>query len=489
MDAAILQDDRMGTIRQAPEHEIKFQVPPRFHIPEHLGPPLPPRVFTSTYFDSKQHRLGKLGLTLRKRVEGAKGIWQLKIPSGKDRIELAIESRSRRIPLLFRDLLTAFFRHEEPVQVGKLRTRRTRIGIQEGGTIIAEISRDSVALLREQKIIRRFEEIELELKEGGRSRLKPIRKALQKAGAVEKVLQPKIFQALSLPYPVMFPSANTETSPTDHIRTRLHRQFCQMLLHDPGTRLGRDSEALHQMRVATRRLRAILRATRPFFEPVWNTTLRQEIGWIGSLLGEVRDWDVLLEFFRREFSERFARDQHAFQTILRHFEESRSIARSRLLDGLRSERYLELLNLLESSLRQLPFQPDPPTIAALARKAFGKLEDFIHASETRFPSNDLHRTRILLKRARYTVELAEPFLDKSAKRFLRRAKLLQELLGEHQDAVVAEERLLAVKPRSRGTSVAFVSGAILERLRTGREEVCRRIPREWKKLHKIGTCL
>lgn len=478
-----------GSIHQENEREIKFHTPPRFSIPAHLGLPLSPRVFTSTYYDSEQHRLGQLGFTLRKRVERGKGVWQLKIPSGKCRIELEIESGSRHVPGPFLDLLTAFFRNQEPVLLGKLRTWRTGVGIQKDGRVIAAVTRDAVALLQDHKIIRRFQETELELKEGSIKQLKPIRKILEKAGATVKPLQPKIFQALDLPYPLEFPAALPDGPPTELIRTRLHMQFRQMLSHDPGTRLGRDSEALHQMRVSTRRTRAILRAVRSFLAPEWNEKARQEVGWIGSLLGEVRDWDVLLEYFRREFSDLSAEDHQAFQTILKQFEDQRSIARARLLQGLRSERYLDLLNFFESSMTRLPFQPDSTSIPDLSRKAFHKLDKFVNATGCRFPPDDLHRTRILLKRARYTVELAQPFLGKKAGRFLRQAKRLQELLGHHQDAVVAEDRLASLKPRTRGTRVAFVCGVIVERLRNHRQVVCRQIPQEWKKLHKTGKKL
>ncbi len=87
--------------------------------------------------------------------------------------------------------------------------------------------------------------------------------------------------------------ASLKALKTDYIDT--------MLIHDPGTRLGRDSEALHQMRVATRRMRAIFRSVRTFLEPEWTKKIRQEVGWIGSLLGEVRDWDVLLESLGKEY--------------------------------------------------------------------------------------------------------------------------------------------------------------------------------------------
>jgi CHAD domain-containing protein len=243
------------------------------------------------------------------------------------------------------------------------------------------------------------------------------------------------------------------------------------------------------MRVATRRIRAILRAVRSFLAPEWTAHVRQEVGWIGSLLGEVRDWDVLLEYFRQYFHDFSPNEQRSFQSILNKFEDQRSIARAGLLEGLRSDRYLNLLNHVEDSLTHLPFQPSPLTIVELARKAFHKLQDFVNTSNSLFPKPELHRTRILLKRARYALELAEPLLGKRAKRFLQQAKHTQDLLGQHQDAVVAEQRLLALKPHSRGAGIAYITGLMVERLRNRQSLVYQQIPKQWKKLEKQGKRL
>lgn len=476
-------------IQQTVEDEIKFHIPPRFQLPPDMGEPIPPRVFTSTYFDTPQHRLGQLGLTLRKRVERSHGLWQLKIPSGAIRLELEIGSGSRDIPWEFHDLLMAFFRNQTAIELGKLRTKRKTLRIMADKQVVAEVVQDSVALIRDKKVIHTFQELEVEFQKDEEDHLKSIRKTLIHAGAREKPLQAKIFQALQLPYPLPLKRSDPTAPPTEHIRQQLFCQFSQMLRHDPGTRLGRDSEALHQMRVATRRIRAILRAVRSFLVPEWTEHVRQEIGWIGSLLGEVRDWDVLLEYFRQNFQDFSSYERRAFQSILDKFEDQRSIARAKLLEGLRSDRYLNLLDHVEDSLTHLPFQPSPLTIDDLARKAFHKLQDFVKSANDHFPKPELHRTRILLKRARYALELAEPLLGKAAKRFLQQAKHTQDLLGRHQDAIVAEQRLLALKQYSRGTGIAYVTGLMVERVRNQQSQVHQQIPKQWKKLEKQGKKL
>ena len=476
-------------VHQTLEEEKKFRIPPGFQFPPDMGEPIPPRLFTSTYFDSEHHRLGQLGLTLRKRVEQSHGVWQLKIPSSSVRLELEIASGSRSIPWEFQDLLRSFFRKQEAVQLGKLRTRRKGVRIQKDGRVLAEVVLDSVALIRDKKVVHSFQELEVELQGGSAAQLKPIRKILLRAGAEEKPFQPKIFQALQLPYPLSLEFSDSSAPPTDHIRERLHSQFLQMLRNDPGTRLGRDSEALHQMRVATRRMRAIIRAVSSFLAPEWTKPVRQELGWVGSLLGEVRDWDVLLESFRQNFHDFSSPEQRSLQTILKNFEDQRSVARAKLLEGLRSDRYLNLLNHFEDSLNHLPFQPSPLTITELAKKAFHKVQDFVNTSDSLFRKSELHRTRRLLKRARYALELAEPLLGKRAKGFLRKAKQTQDLLGQHQDAVIAEQRLLALKQHSRGTGIAYVTGRMVERLRNQQSQVYQQIPKQWQKLEKQGKKL
>jgi CHAD domain-containing protein len=464
-----LSTSSSGNVHQLHEREIKFHVPPRFQIPENLGIPISPRVFTSTYYDSEQHRLGQLGLTLRKRVEKGQGVWQLKIPSGDYRIELEIDSGSHHIPGQFLELLTGFFRKHEPMQLGKLRTWRTGWLLQKEGKFVAEVVLDSVALLQENKIISRFREMELELKEGKPSHLTFLRKTLQKAGAEPKALQPKIFQALQLPYPIADPQADPTASPSEHIRTTLQAQINQMLIHDPGTRLGRDIEALHQMRVATRRMRAIFRSVRTFLEPEWTKKIRQEVGWIDFGMN--------------------SKEERAFLHIQKIFQDERSLARGRLLEGLGTDRYLDLLNTLEGSLPHLPFQSDHLPMTDLARKAFAKLEECVEATQGRFPEQELHHIRILVKRARYTVELSEPFLRKHVKKFLQQAKSLQEVLGQHQDALVLEHQLLSHRTLTRSPGVAFVKGILVERFRNRQKVARQNLPKLWEKLRKHGKKL
>jgi CHAD domain-containing protein len=98
----------------------------------------------------------------------------------------------------------------------------------------------------------------------------------------------------------------------------------------------------------------------------------------------------------------------------------------------------------------------------------------------------LHGVRIKAKRARYAAELVAPAAGKQVRRFIERAKDLQDLLGDHQDAVVAQERLRDLSTRAGGAASAFAAGRLLERKIARRAEILGQFPKRWRKLEKRG---
>ncbi len=136
----------------------------------------------------------------------------------------------------------------------------------------------------------------------------------------------------------------------------LNRQYRALLAHDPGTRLGVEPEELHQMRVATRRLRAFLRAARPLLDLEWAESLREELAWLGSALGPVRDLDVLIEHLRDDAAGLEAREQRALRRLFALLDEERERERLAMLDALGSERYLLLLDRLERDVAGAAFR-------------------------------------------------------------------------------------------------------------------------------------
>ncbi|HVL51963.1 MAG TPA: CYTH domain-containing protein, partial [Actinomycetota bacterium] len=180
------------------EREIKLQAPPGFALPQFPGNPIGPRRFTSTYMDSEDFRLAGAGITLRRRVENRRGLWQLKIPRDGARLELEERGGSLRPPAAFLKLLAAPLRGAAVQPVAKLRTLRTGTTVLDGDRKVAEVVFDSVQVLKGMTVVNRFSEIEVELLEGSEHDLDQLGSALRALGAYAGDERPKLFQALDI---------------------------------------------------------------------------------------------------------------------------------------------------------------------------------------------------------------------------------------------------------------------------------------------------
>ncbi|MCI0549042.1 MAG: CHAD domain-containing protein, partial [Candidatus Rokubacteria bacterium] len=373
----------------------------------------------------------------------------------------------------------------ELVPVAVLRTRRSGVRVRELGGGAAEVVFDAVAVLDGEKVAQRFREVEVELLAGDPGLLERIGGVLRAAGARDGDGRPKLFKALGLE-PAPLPTAAGSSFALDHVRTMLHTQLGALLAHDPGTRLGSDPEELHKMRVALRRLRATLRAARPMFAREWIEGLRAELEWLGGLLGAVRDLDVLREYFRDELATLEPPERRAGLRLLRRLEGERAAARETMLGALEDVRYLGLLDRLEEAVeRPEVVEPGYP-LREIAASEFKRLRNAVRRLPDAPGDAELHGVRIKGKRARYAAELAEGMVGEPAARFIEQAKLLQDALGEHQDAVVAEGRIRALVAHVRGSNAGFVAGRLVERQRTRRQAARADFARLWPKVERRG---
>jgi len=419
-------------MRETLEREIKLAPGEGFVLPELGGEPLPTRVFISTYHDTSDLRLARHGVTFRHRVEDGAGLWQLKLPRGAARLELELPGPPARPPAELVGLLPAYLRGRDLVPVARLRTRRE--GVRARG---AEIVDDSVAVLQGQRVTRRFREIEVELLEGDERMLRQLEKELRKAGATSTgPLQPKLYRALDLAGAVEAREIEKGTPSGTALGFALDAEYRALLTHDPGTRRGNDPEDLHQLRVATRRLRAFLRAARPLVDADWATSLRAELGWLGGHLGPARDLDVMLGRLRAEV-EALEGDAGAASGLLEALDEERAAAYVDVVEVLGGDRYFALLDRLEAASAP-PLTGDETTLAAIFHREAKRMRRTFQALGDD-PENDaLHASRIAVKRTRYAADLAAHELGRPGVRFVGAAKQLQDILGDHQDAVVAE---------------------------------------------------
>ncbi len=476
----------MGTIRQTIERELKLSATPDFRLPELPGERLEPRVFTSTYVDTTDLRLARAGVTLRRRAEAGIGVWQLKLPHGADRLELEQPGGPSAPPPELLDLVTAYHRGSRLDPVARLRTRRTGVRVHELTGPVADVTLDAVAVLDGRRTARAFQELEIELLDSDRSALERLGAVLVAAGAGPGDTRPKLFQALRLEAPTPAAPPPRDALPSKHLRSMLGAQYRAILRHDPGTRLGSDPEELHQLRVATRRGRAFLRAGLPLLEPAWAEELRGELGWLGAVLGPVRDLDVLSERFREDAAGLLRDEQRALRRLFALLAAERAEHRGRLLEAMRSDRYLELLARLELAASEPHLSGEEAPLARLAAEELRRLRRAVRALPADPPDADLHAIRIRGKRARYAAELAEPAVGRRAGRFIFQAKAFQDVLGEHQDSVVAGERLRDAVRRIGGKGFAFTAGRLVEREETRRVVARAEFPQAWKRLERAG---
>jgi CHAD domain-containing protein len=282
------------------------------------------------------------------------------------------------------------------------------------------------------------------------------------------------------------PPASTDPG-ARRLREMLEAQREALLTHDPGVRLGADPENLHQHRVAARRSRGFLRAARAYLDPLGQRTLSDSLRRLGEVTGPVRDLDVVLKDLREELDRLDHPDREAVDVVVKRLERKRQAARRRLTETLEGDGYRVVLTRLRFPPR-LAEGVDRVPLERLARKEFRKLVKAVERLGTDPDAERMHELRIKLKRARYAAELAVPN-GAARRRFLADARRVQDVLGEHHDAVIAEEHLRAVAVDDVRTAAAFAAGRLAERLRGRRARAEECLPAAWKRLRKSGSGL
>jgi CHAD domain-containing protein len=279
------------------------------------------------------------------------------------------------------------------------------------------------------------------------------------------------------------------TAAIDLLRRTMARSTVLLVAQVPVVEVGEDPEGIHDTRVAARRLRSDLRTFGPVLDPTWAKPLRSELGWVGALLGGVRDPEVLIARLGARIESIADPGIAAGKMLLDDLELQRVGARRRLLKGLRSERFGTLVDrLVDGAI-------DPSAVdggTADAAETAGTLmtrpwRRLVRAAGRLGPQPedaDLHRVRIEVKRVRYAAEAFSPALGTRADRFAAAARKLQELLGEHHDAVVSLAWLTANGIGADDTSVAFAAGRLAEYESMERDRHRDAWPKAWARLEK-----
>jgi CHAD domain-containing protein len=196
----------------------------------------------------------------------------------------------------------------------------------------------------------------------------------------------------------------------------------------------------------------------------WSDGLRTELRWLGALLGRVRDADVLLARLQ-DRTQDLGPTAKAAKPILRSLRAERARAFDELLAVLGGERYLELLERLvvaagSPQLMPRALERAKDVAPELVRGPCDSLEQAVEALGKDPSDEELHAVRIRAKRCRYATEAAAPVLGKRAARFARAAADLQQVLGDLNDAVVAERWLRDWVTGRRSSEAVFAAGEL-----------------------------
>jgi CHAD domain-containing protein len=473
------------------EKEYKYEVPPGFVLPDLTGLPGAAAVgdpvevpLQATYYDTPGLRLAGHGVTLRQRSGGSDAGWHLKRPAGPhQRTETRVPDGAAHpeVPAELDTEVRALRRDDRLTPVVRIRTRRVERPVRDAaGRVLAVVADDLVSshTLREPTVARQWRELEVELVDGPATLLDAADAVLRRAGARPARVPSKFASAVGGTPGAGDPGrghGRGGRALLDYLRAQRDR----ILATDPGVRRG-DAEALHDMRVAVRRLRATLRTFRPVLDAGRTEPVRAELRWLGRRLGAVRDHDVL--------SERLDRAVHAeppelvvgpvAATLRSRLLPPATRDRGRLAETLDSHRYTALLDAVDALTDNPPLgRVNPARLRRLARKALRRADRHLTAADrvaTHHPPTGsppagtttagtttagtttagtttaaatmpvgeggdraLHEARKAYKRARYAVEVLRPLSSRPARTLAKRLSRLQDVLGEHHDAVAA----------------------------------------------------
>lgn len=339
-----------------------------------------------------------------------------------------------------------------------------------------------------------YREIEIETLNGANDALSAVRRAVEERLGLAPSAETKLEAALRASG-ARLPERDERAyalNPGDRLIDvawkTIGRHFGRMLWNEPGTRLGIDPECVHDMRVASRRLRTALDAFAEVLPAGAREAFAEDLRWVGRGLGRVRDTDVQLLRVAALRTEDAGMEFIALDVFARSLEIRRAKQRVRLLEQLDSERYASAVARLRAWVEagpppaQLGTAAGAPAYSAAHGLIAGRrraLHEAYEAAERSLAPADLHAARIAAKRLRYCVEYFSELSGPGAVRRAKRLARFQDFLGERQDfaTLLARMQKYAKTIPQDDRELALGAGSVLghlERLtRTRRGELRR----------------
>jgi len=473
---------------------------------------------SDTYYDTEDWRVYRAGFALRVRQTGHAREATLKelgvAHDGRhDRRELSAAltvatSRSagdgaaprnilERLDGLLADRLNAVVGIHSVRPILELRTRRRCVPIERDGRMVGELALDVTTLpANDTPALMRFHRVEIEVAPGiDAAEVEPFVDACRRSVMLAATDESKFAAALRVRGIVPVPLFDAASCAIDASMTTaavalasLRRYFGDMLAAEPGTRLGDDPELLHDMRVAIRRLRAMLELFADVL-PRRVVAAAATLQWIASALGAVRDLDVQLAHLDDWGAEMEQSDAEGLTVVADVLRRRRLAARGRMLRTLDGPRYETFIARFTTMLRgpmprrsraRLPIVDAAPALIRKRMRKVRKIGDQVTATS---PAATYHQLRIRCKRLRYALEAHAEVYGKRARRLASVVTDLQDLLGRLQDAEVAivDLRGLCERRRARLTARAiFVIGKIAGRYERQATRLRRRFPKRYR---------
>jgi CHAD domain-containing protein len=483
----------------------------------------PPRRLVDSYLDCDDWRIARAGFVVRTRRRGRHDEVTLKDsrPAEGSGLRQRLEVTEILPPSGLAGLgddgpvgrrLRAIVGSRRLREVLQVRTRRRPFALRVGGVDVAEIALDDTMIVvgtgQRPMQLRR---VEVEVHPEWLDALEPIVEQLRMSCGLQPARLSKFeagLLALGEEIPGMPDLGPTDVSADstmgDLAFAVLRRQLAVVRAKEPGTRLGEDPEELHDMRVATRRLRAAL----SLFEavlPVRAQVFREELGWLARLLGTVRDLDVQLEglaVLSPADVHTAADGRDPLVELAALLGREREAARADMLNGLDSVRWDRLAKGLTAMAQQGPARRSLATrvpaeigLPELVLRPHHKVRKAAKKARHSGVVTDFHALRIRCKRLRYALEFSSDVYGGKTSRFVRELAVLQDELGEMQDAEVASLQLadLATGDAHLPAATVFMMGGVAEQHRRRVQRLLKRLPdelprtegRAWRELRDL----
>jgi CHAD domain-containing protein len=498
------------------ETERKYDAPAGANLPDLTGLPEvaaesgpEEQRLEAKYYDTDDLRLIRGGITLRRRQGGSDPGWHLKLPvdggDSRREIQLPLGRATRRVPAELAALVRAFTRGEELRPVAAINTVRQRLVLlDDGGQSLAEVVADDVtaSTMGDETALSSWQEVEVELTGGGPGLLAAADKRLRRSGLRPAGHQAKLERALAGRLPPGRPLRRRPLAPrsaaADVVLAYAGTQVAVIMSMDPMVR--RDApDAVHQMRVATRRLRSTLKSFDQVLRADDCERVGDELKWLGGVLGAARDAEVLAGHLQAGLDglppELILGPVQA--QVRARFAPIEAESRTAVLEALDGDRYLALLDSLDTLLINPPVAPEAgrpaaEVLPAAVRRARWRLRRRLRRARhtPAGPGRDaaLHEARKAAKRARYAAEAVSPAFGHPARRFAKRVKKVQSALGEHHDSVVARAAIrdLGVHTHLAGEN-AFTFGVLYEQDACHAEGFEDQARRAWKRAAKSSA--